>query len=173
MALGKKEEGIVQILIAIVLIVGSFFVSTQLEFLGKYGYLGAFVISLVSAATVLLPVPAMAIVFGMSKFLDPIILGIVSGLGSAIGELTGFFAGDGIRDILSDKIKETAQMEQLIHKYEIFAIIILAAIPNPFFDVAGILAGAARMKWWKFLIGCAIGRIIRYILIGFVGETLL
>lgn len=173
MTIGKKEEGIIQIVVAVIFIIGAFFISTRLEFLGNYGYLGAFVISLVSAATVLLPVPAMAIVFGMSKFLDPILLGIVSGLGSAIGELTGFFAGDGIRDLLNDKIKESQQIEQLIHKYEIFAIILLAAIPNPFFDVAGILAGAARMKWWKFLIGCAIGRIIRYILIGFIGEAVL
>lgn len=173
MELGKREQGILQIIVAILFMVGAFFVSTHLEFLGSYGYLGAFIISLVSAATVLLPVPAMAIVFGMSKFLDPILLGVVSGLGSAIGELTGFFAGDGIRDILNDRIKESAQIEQLIHKYEIFAIIILAAIPNPFFDIAGILAGAARMKWWKFLLGCAIGRIIRYILIGFIGEAVL
>jgi hypothetical protein len=58
MTIGKKEEGIIQILIAVVFMVGAFFVSTRLEFLGNYGYLGAFVISLVSAATVLLPVPA-------------------------------------------------------------------------------------------------------------------
>jgi membrane protein YqaA with SNARE-associated domain len=173
MKIEKQYEGALQIIITIIIVIAAFYISTNLEWLGNYSYLGAFVISIISSATVLLPAPGMIIIFGMSRFLDPLSLGIAAGIGSAIGELTGFFAGNGIRNILKDKIKETQNVKELISKYDIFAIIILSAIPNPIFDIAGILAGAAKMPWWRFLIGCAIGRVIRYSLIGFVGEAVL
>jgi membrane protein YqaA with SNARE-associated domain len=40
-------------------------------------------------------------------------------------------------------------------------IFLLAAIPNPIFDVGGIIAGALQMKGWKFLVAAALGKSIR------------
>ena len=47
------------------------------------------------------------------------------------------------------------------------AIFLLAAIPNPIFDVGGMIAGALKMAWWKFLLACAAGKILRFAVAGY------
>jgi membrane protein YqaA with SNARE-associated domain len=47
----------------------------------------------------------------------------------------------------------------------VIAIFVLAAIPNPIFDMGGILAGMARMAWWKFLTAAVLGKTIRFTLL--------
>jgi membrane protein YqaA with SNARE-associated domain len=63
--------------------------------LGHWGYVGAFIVSLIASATIVLPAPGLAIIIAMSPSLNPYALGIVAGVGSAIGELTGYAAGAG------------------------------------------------------------------------------
>ena len=94
-------------------------------------------------------------------------------MGSAIGELTGYTVGLGSQNLLKteNKIaKYIIKIQKNIMDYHPgFAIFILSAIPNPFFDFAGIFAGIAKMKWQHFLIWCAAGRIIRYTLVAYFG----
>ena len=167
----KKIEGMLQIIFAIVIVVVVLYFSNQIESLREYGYLGAFLIALLSSATILFPAPGWAVVIAMSTFLNPILLGVIVGIGSAIGELTGYVAGDGARDILNNRIKETKRIEDIVKRYGVLAIFVLAFIPNPLFDVAGIVAGSLRIPWWHFLIACAAGRIVRYVLLAILGAV--
>lgn len=171
--MNKKLEGILQIIFAALVIIAGLSFSKEIESFGQYGYLGVFVISLVSSATLFFPAPGWAVVIGLSKILDPVLLGIVAGLGSGLGELTGYVAGDGVRDILNDRIKESKNIHELVAKYDVFAIFFFAAIPNPIFDIAGIVAGGLKMKWWKFLIATIAGRIIRFVLLAKLGSLTL
>jgi hypothetical protein len=84
----KRTEGALQIILAIVIIILVVYFSGNIAQLKDYGYLGAFVISALSSATLFFPAPGWAIIAAMGRYLDPIPLGIVAGLGSAIGELT-------------------------------------------------------------------------------------
>ena len=59
----------------------------------ELGYVGAFFISLVSSASVILPTPGFVSIFEMGKYLDPLLLGIIAGIGSTIGEMTADYAG--------------------------------------------------------------------------------
>jgi membrane protein YqaA with SNARE-associated domain len=49
------------------------------------------------------------------------------------------------------------------------AIFALAFIPNPLFDIAGVIAGGLKIAWWRFLVSCAAGRILRYVLLAAIG----
>jgi membrane protein DedA with SNARE-associated domain len=51
-------------------------------------------------------------------------------------------------------------------------LLVLSAIPNPFFEFAGITAGAVRMNFWRFLVAVGIGKTIRVILLVTVGKAL-
>jgi membrane protein YqaA with SNARE-associated domain len=166
----KKAEGILQIIAAIGIAAAVLYFSGDIAALGSYGYAGAFLIALLSSATILFPAPGWAVVIAMSAALDPVILGIVVGAGSAIGELTGYLAGEGVRDIMSSRIKESKRMEELVRKYDVAAIFALAFLPNPLFDVAGVIAGSLKIAWWRFLASCAAGRILRYILLAMLGA---
>jgi membrane protein YqaA with SNARE-associated domain len=65
--------------------------------LGGYGYLGAFLVPLLCCATIIVPVPGLIIVFTLGAVLNPLLVGLVSGVGGTIGEMTGYMLGYGGR----------------------------------------------------------------------------
>ena len=129
----------------------------------NWGYFGAFVINIVASATLILPVPGVALVLAMSTQLNPWVLCIVSGAGSAIGELTGYFAGATGQRLIPDSQRSAMErLHRLTEKYGALLLIVLAAYPFPLFDLAGIVAGASKMRLWKFIAATAIGKSIKY-----------
>jgi membrane protein YqaA with SNARE-associated domain len=57
------------------------------------GYTGVFLISLIGAASVFIPSPYTATYYILGTALNPLFIAIARGLGSALGELTGYAAG--------------------------------------------------------------------------------
>src|SRR3970040_1522880 len=64
------------------------------------GYAGVFLINLVGSASILLPSPAVASVFGGGALLDDILgvpafiwVGLIAGFGESIGEFSGYAGG--------------------------------------------------------------------------------
>ena len=166
----KKLGGIVELSLAVLIVILVLYFSSDIKLLASYGYAGLFIIAMLSTATIIFPSPGWAAIIGMSAYLDPILLGIVAGIGAGIGEMTGFLAGDGARTLINNRFKETKKAEGWIKKYGAFGIFVLSAIPNPLFDIAGIVAGGLKMAWWKFLPACILGRILRYVLIALLGA---
>jgi len=166
----KKVGGALHILFAVAVVAAVLYFSSDISSLAQYGYTGAFVIALLSAATLFFPAPGWAAVIALGSVLNPVLLGIVAGVGSAICELTGYVAGEGAREILNSRIKETKKIEELVKKYDVAGIFVLAFIPNPIFDVAGIVAGSLKIPWWHYLLACAAGRVLRYVLLALLGN---
>ena len=134
-----------------------------------YGYAGLFVITLISDATVLIPFPGLVVVFIAGGFLNPLLIGLASGLGSALGELTGYLAGYGGRAVVENGATY-AKLERWMRRNGTLTILVLSAIPNPLFDMAGMMAGALKYPLWKFLVVCWIGKAIKFTLIAFAGT---
>ncbi|MFB0547212.1 MAG: YqaA family protein [Anaerolineae bacterium] len=134
-----------------------------------YGYSGIFLISLLGNATIILPAPSLAVVFAMGGALNPIVVGLAAGIGEALGELTGFLAGYGGRVVIEDR-ELYARLEGWMKRYGLVVIIVLSAIPNPFFDLAGIAAGALRFPLWQFLVACWLGKTIKTVIIALIGA---
>lgn len=166
----KKTGGILQIIFAVAIVAAVLYFSSQIAALAQYGYAGAFFITMLSSATILFPAPGWAAVIALSSVLNPVLLGIIAGIGSAVGELTGYMVGDGARDMLNSRVKQSRQISEFVKKYDVLAILVLAFIPNPAFDVAGIAAGGLRIAWWRFLLACMAGRVLRYVLLAFLGK---
>src|SRR5688572_30257581 len=137
--------------------------------LKEFAYLGAFIAMLVGNATVILPVPGLIIVYILGGTLNPFLLGLAAGPGAAIGEMTGYLTGYG-GSALIDNTRLYARIKGWMEKYGLVVISLLAAIPNPAFDMAGIVAGSLRVKWWQFLIAAAIGKTIQATLIALAGD---
>lgn len=140
--------------------------------LGHWGYVGAFLVSLIASATIVLPAPGLAIIIAMSPTLNPIVLGIVAGVGSAFGELTGYAAGAGGSVLIPPQRQaQFERVRQLTQKYGVLVLALLAALPFPLFDFAGIVAGALRMRVVSFLLAVAIGKSIKYIILILLGAS--
>mgnify|MGYP005865717405 CR=1 FL=1 len=135
-----------------------------------YGYPGVFLVSLLGNATVFIPAPSYAIVFAVGGTLNPLLTGIVAGLGAALGELTGYLAGTSGRAVVTSR-EAYERFEPLMRRYGVFAIAVLAAIPNPFFDVAGILSGMLRIPVWQFVLAAWVGKSMRFTLLAYGGAS--
>jgi uncharacterized membrane protein YdjX (TVP38/TMEM64 family) len=64
-------------------------------------------------------------------------------------------------------------MEGWMRKYGEWVILLLAFIPNPAFDMAGIIAGALRMKVANFLVWCWIGKVLKMLLFAYGGSRII
>lgn len=155
---------------AIAITVLAFVFREQARQLSAYGYPGIFLISLLANATLILPMPGIALTFAMGAVFNPFWVAIAAGLGSAIGELTGYLAGFSGEGILADhptfeRIKDwTARRGNWI-------ILLLALIPNPLFDLAGMAAGVLRMSVPRFLFWTSLGKTGKMLLASYAGSA--
>ncbi|MGE5249836.1 MAG: VTT domain-containing protein, partial [Bacteroidota bacterium] len=121
-----------------------FSIRNRVEEFAAFGYPGIFLIALLANATVFLPAPGVAIVFAMGHVFNPLAVGVAAGTGGAVGELSGYLAGFSGQAVV-ERADVYARIQPWIRKYGGWAILLLAAVPNPFFDLAGIAAGISRM----------------------------
>ncbi|MCB0118831.1 MAG: VTT domain-containing protein [Anaerolineales bacterium] len=135
----------------------------------QYGYLGAFLIALIANATVILPAPGVAVIFAMGGLLNPLGVALAAGVGGAIGELTGYLTGFGGQAVV-ENTELYNRILPWVKKYGAWVILVLSAVPNPFFDTAGIAAGMARIPVWQFLLACWVGQTIKMAMFAFAGA---
>ena len=133
-----------------------------------YGYLGVFLISIITCSSIVVPVPGWILVATFGAVLNPILVGVVSGIGGTIGEMTGYLLGYGGR-LAVDKAGFYTRVVRWMKRWGSVTIFVLALIPNPFFDLAGAAAGLLRFPIWKFLLFGAAGRIPKNILFAYIG----
>jgi uncharacterized membrane protein YdjX (TVP38/TMEM64 family) len=136
-----------------------------------YSYLGLLAISIIGNATVLLPVPSLAATFVAGGIFNPVLAGIVSGTGMAIGELSGYLAGYGGTAIVATTDHEVFQrLQGWMQRHGFLTILVLSAIPNPIFDLAGIAAGMSHFPVGSFLAACFLGKAVKGLLFAFAGA---
>jgi len=125
---------------------------------GTWGYPALFLVSLIGNASYILPLPSILIVFIAGSTLNPWLVGILAGLGSAIGELTGYAIGRGAHRVVEKRGPWFNRAEKWIERRGVFVVLVVfAATPLPD-DIAGTVAGLLNYSWKKFLIASFIGK---------------
>ena len=157
------------------------------DWFGDLGYAGVFLANLASTATLFVPVPgltaaAQALIPSSATTLSPFWVGVLGGLGMAIGEITAYVAGMAASVIArEEEIKAPSRLQPLIEKvtrgvsrlmarYGMPTLFTLSVVPNPLFEVAGWTAGATRYPFWKFMASVTPGKIARGLLLAYVGS---
>ena len=158
------------LLAAVALSLAAISLTSNIPALSEWGYPGVFLISLISSATVFVPVPGFAAVFAMGRVLDPLLLGAVAGIGAGIGELSGYLAGFAGHGALANSKTFLSHRKQM-EKGGLPALFFLAFLPNPAFDIAGIAAGAMRVPVWQFLLAVSAGKTLRFVLLALAGGA--
>ena len=170
----KSEVGVVILRIlafAIVIAITVYIYSIRdhVDQFAAYGYPGIFLVMLLANATVIIPAPGVAVVFAMGSVFNPILVALAAGTGGAIGELTGYLAGFSGQAVI-ERTDIFNKINPWVEKYGGWTILVLSAIPNPFFDLAGIAAGIAKMPLWRFLLFCWIGQLIKMAMFAYAGA---
>lgn len=135
----------------------------------QYGYPGIFLVALLANATVLLPAPGVALVYAMGAIFNPLGVGLAAGAGGALGELSGYLAGFSGQAVI-ERMDVYNRIQPWVDKYGGWAILVLSAIPNPFFDIAGIAAGIAKMPLLTFLLFTGVGQLIKMTIFALAGH---
>lgn len=130
------------------------------------GLIILFAASALSSATLVLPVPGMALTVMAATVADPLLVGILAGAGQAVGELTGYAAGASGATLTGERLTGS-RLAAWMRRFGVPTIFVLALVPNPVFDVAGVLAGAIRMPVVRYLVAAGCGRILRNTLLAF------
>jgi uncharacterized membrane protein YdjX (TVP38/TMEM64 family) len=144
----------------------------RLAQLATYGYVGVFALMIISGGSILFPVPGMAGVFAAGMIWNPLLVGLAAGLGNSIGELTGYVAGRSGRTLMNaDESPFFQRVDRYLRRFGFPALVIFAAIPNPFFDVVGIAAGCLGYSVKRFWVACAIGNTIKYTSLALIGVA--
>jgi membrane protein YqaA with SNARE-associated domain len=163
---------LVRILALIFVIAISIFIFSirdQAEKLAVYGYPGIFILSFLAYATVLLPAPGIAVVFTMGAVFNPFIVALAAGSGAALGEISGYLAGYSSQGV-AERAKIYDRLENWMRKNGPVTVLLLSALPNPFFDLAGAAAGVLKMPVPKFLLWCWIGETLKMLAFATLGS---
>lgn len=141
--------------------------------LGSYGYLGVFLATLASSATVIVPLPLQFFAIpAVSTVLNPFWVGIAAGLGTAIGETTSYLIGLGGRKLATEKYsRDIKKLEKLFAKYRPFwAILIFGVLPFPF-DIIGLFCGVIKYDFRGFFLATSISKVLRFWAIAYAGPV--
>ncbi len=141
------------------------------------GYLGAFLISILAASTVIFYIPGVPVIFALggivsfpSNPLHPLFVGLAAGLGEATGTLTWYLAGRGGHDFLRQKHEQAYfRVERWIRTRGSLTFFVSSAVFNPLFSLIGISAGALRFPPLKYFLLCWAGKTVKTTGIAFLG----
>jgi len=175
--LGKKAyiPGIVGIVATLLMAVAVVYFWEFVRGLETYGYFGVFVISVLGGATIIVPVPMLAVVFALGGVMKyPVLVGVAAGLGETLGALTIYMTGysGGTALINSNHGKIQAVYSRLVRWMGLrgsLLLFVLAAVLNPFFYPAALTAGALRFGIRRYFFICWAGKTIKGMTVAFAG----
>ncbi len=163
-----------------------------------YGYMGVFVVGLLCGITII-PAPTQLLIFTFGNVLNPVYVGLVAGLGGAIGGITVYLTGTGVQTIWSklrkreralqrrlglDKgmiepsesqfwSKGKAFYDKLVNwvggKRGSWALFVTSAMVISPFYPAGLAAGSLKMGLLRFFLISWAGKTVRYLYVAFAG----
>ena len=179
----KRAVSFLILLVVIIISVGLFFIvqryPDKVEELANFGYLGVFIISLLSSATLILPVPGVLVLFPLVVALNPVLVALAASTGGIIGEISGYMAGYSGRGMVNivNSGRMYNRVERWMWRWGAWTIFVFAATPLLVFDLAGVIAGAIRYPLWKFLLIGWLGKSLKFVVLVFAmvwgWETLL
>ena len=133
------------------------------------GYLATFYLNLIGSATIILPLPGVlaACVAAESSFgLNLILIGLVGAAGSTLGETTAYLAGYAGQNAITN-LRWYPRIHSLMERHGAVTLFLVSVIPTPFFDLAGIAAGALNYPFRKFMLYVFAGKAIRLIIMAY------
>lgn len=164
----EHKQDVLAIIASLIIAVGAYLLPSYFSANSSLGVLSLFVLGFLSTATVFLPSVAWVSFYIVALPFPIWEAAVLGGAGAAIGELTSFFAGYGLRGITSG-MKDHYEN---VKRYGPLFVFIASIVPNPFFDFIGLAAGYLRMNPLAFLLSCFLGKSIKFALLMVGGEKL-
>ncbi len=181
--MSPKHRYIVGSLFILLSVAGSFaflYYWNEIKAFGGYGYPFVFFISLVAGSSLPIPAPYIVAVFSLAAVLNPFLVGVVAGLGAAIGGLLVYLLGRAGCRILpwnssprpgdeSSIARWSQRFARWARKRGSLVVFLMSVIFNPAFGPIAITMGAIRFQITKFFLMCWAGNTIKSLIIAYCG----
>jgi len=143
----------------------------------QYGYFGIFLISLVGALSIIFPIPYTVIIFtlgglkvGEAWVFEPFWIAVAAGIGSTIGEFSGYLIGFGGRKAISERYKKKMDfLVKVFNKFGSIAIFLFALTPLPD-DLLFIPLGVMRYSIIRIFLPALIGKFLMNLIVAYSGR---
>ncbi|MDH5483114.1 MAG: VTT domain-containing protein [Candidatus Bathyarchaeota archaeon] len=136
----------------------------------QYGYFGIFLISLIGALSIFFPIPYTVVIFALGQSYEPLWIAIAAGLGSAVGEFSGYLLGFGGRKAINDKYKKKMDLlVRIFNKYGPIVVFFFALTPLPD-DLLFIPLGVMRYNIVRVFIPAFIGKFCMNLIVAYSGR---
>ena len=163
-----------------------------------YGYAGGFLVSILGGITII-PVPSLLVIFTLGGVLDPLYVGLVAGLGEAVGGITVYLTGAGGGAIWSKlQARQQAIYEQPRPSYDIVTpvqsrlnsrwqtmydrlarsigrggssllVFVVSAMVFSPYYFAGLAAGSLHMGLRRFFLVSLAGKTVKGLMVAYAG----
>jgi membrane protein DedA with SNARE-associated domain len=162
---------IVSLLVTVALCITVVYYWDYVREVERWGYLGIILINVLAGATMLVPVPALPIVFTMGSILDPWVVGICAGFGEAVGAIFIYLQGYGGRAIVPDAARNRyiARMIGWVEKRGTLAIFMMSSFFDPFFYPVTVAIGMLKFQVWKFFLATWAGKTVKGMIVAYLG----
>jgi len=170
--------GIVGIVLTVLMVAAIVYYGNEIGRLKQYGYIGAFFISILGGATIIIPVPMLAVVFALGGAMtgpwEALLLAVSAALGELVGALTIYMTGHGAGRAISSSKQGRIQsayekMLGLMERRGPLTLFIVASVVNPFFYPAALAAGALRFGLKKYIFIVLAGKLIKCATVVYAG----
>ncbi len=167
--------GIAGVLITILMAVAIVIYKDEVKALQNYGYFGAFFISILGGATIIIPVPMLAIVFALGGVMPyPWLVAIVAALGELVGAMTIYATGHGAGHAISKSKHGRMQkiydkLLSLMKRRGAITLFAVTSVVNPFFYPAAFAAGALKFGLKKYIPIVLVGKMIKSFTVVYAG----
>jgi len=171
----QKRRKILEIALLIVIIVISvlvFLFREEVQALGNWGYGGLFLLCFLSNCTVFLPAPSLMVVVSFARSMAPLPVALLGALGTTLGEMFGYTFGRAGQSVSGKFARLIEWLTERVHKVG-FLVFLLAFLPLPLFDFAGVYAGGSKMPVWKFGLYCFLGKALKMLLYAYAFTALM
>lgn len=144
-----------------------------INYLLRFSYFGVFLISLIGTMSIIIPIPYTFVILtlGMRGAMDPFLLTVAGGLGSGVGEFSGYLLGYYGRAVVSEKRRRKIDyiVRILENRYGPVVIFLFALTPLPD-DLLFIPLGVLRYKFVKAFIPCFLGKLLMCGILAYGGK---
>jgi membrane protein YqaA with SNARE-associated domain len=170
--------GIIGVILTIAMAVAIVVYKEDVQELKHFGYIGAFLISILGGATIIIPVPMIAVVFALGGAMqDPwhvALVGISAALGELVGAMTIYMTGHGAGRAISiskhGRIQRAYErMLDLMERRGAITLFAVTSVVNPFFYPAAFACGALRFGLKKYIPIVLVGKIIKCMTVVYAG----
>jgi len=174
-AKGAYILGAFGIIATIIMAMAVVYYGESVHELQRYGYLGAFLISILGGATIIIPVPMLAVVFALGGVMKYTwLVGIAAALGELIGAVTIYITGRGAGKALNNSKHGKIQVAydrllSLMERRGSLTLFVVASVINPFFYPAALAAGALRFGLKKYILIVLAGKTIKCMTVVYAG----